>query len=82
MPIIQVNLLEGRTVEQKRALIGALTEAAVSALGVRRESVRILINELDREHFAVGGRTVGEGAVLSSGVGVAGNPLNGQELHP
>ena len=57
MPIIQMNLLEGRTVEQKRSVVAAVTEAVVRTLGVKPEQVRILINELAGEHFAVGGET-------------------------
>lgn len=60
MPIIQVNMLEGRTVAQKRALHAALTDAAVAALGVPKDSVRVLIHELGPEHFALAGITVGE----------------------
>lgn len=60
MPIIQVNMLEGRTVPQKRRLHAALTSAAVEALGVAPESVRILIHELAPEHFALAGISHGE----------------------
>lgn len=60
MPIIEVHLLEGRSVEQKRALIAELTKAATCALGVGPQQVRILIDELDPEHFAVSGESVGE----------------------
>ncbi len=60
MPIIQVNMLEGRTVSQKRAMIAAVTDAMVETLGVKRESVRIMINEMHPEHFAVSGTSAGE----------------------
>lgn len=60
MPIIQVNLLEGRTVAQKRAMIAAVTDAVVDSLGVKRETVRIMINEMQAEHFALGGVSAGE----------------------
>ncbi len=57
MPIIQMNLLEGRTVEQKRNVVAAITEAVVRTLDVRPDQVRILINELGVEHFSVAGET-------------------------
>ncbi|MGQ0620772.1 MAG: 2-hydroxymuconate tautomerase [Panacagrimonas sp.] len=60
MPIIQVNLLEGRSVAQKRAMIAEVTQAVVRSLGVRAESVRILINEMQPEHYAVSGLSAGE----------------------
>ena len=58
MPIIQVNLLEGRTVEQKRELAKLITEAAVKALGSKPESVRVMMHEMGAEDFAVGGVTM------------------------
>jgi 4-oxalocrotonate tautomerase len=60
MPIIQVNLLEGRTVAQKRAMIAAITDAVVDSLGVRADSVRIMINEMHPEHFALAGVSAGQ----------------------
>jgi 4-oxalocrotonate tautomerase len=57
MPIIQMNIVEGRSVAQKRAAVAAITEAVVRSLGVRPEQVRIMINEMPLEHFAVGGET-------------------------
>ncbi len=63
MPIIQVNLLEGRTVQQKRSMIAAVTEAVVESLGVNPGSVRIIINEMIPEHYAVSGLSAGEHAL-------------------
>ncbi|RJG04414.1 2-hydroxymuconate tautomerase [Noviherbaspirillum sedimenti] len=60
MPIIEIHLLEGRSVIQKRALIAGITDAVTNALGVKSDQVRILIDELLPEHFAVSGKTRGE----------------------
>lgn len=57
MPIIQVNMMEGRTAEQKETLIHEVTEAVMRALGAPRESVRVLINEMPKEHFGIGGQS-------------------------
>lgn len=57
MPIIQVNLMEGRNDEQKEALIAALTEATVQSIGAPRESVRVLLNEMPKGHFGIGGKS-------------------------
>lgn len=56
MPTIRVELFEGRTVEQKRALAQALTEAAVRTLGGSPESVDILFYDIARSDWATGGR--------------------------
>lgn len=57
MPIIQVNLMEGRSDEQKEALIAALTEATVQSIGAPRESVRVLLTEMPKTHWGIGGRS-------------------------
>ena len=46
MPLIQVMLIDGRTTAEKTALIAGLTEAAVTALGAPRESVRVILQEV------------------------------------
>lgn len=62
MPIISVTIAEGRSIEKKRALIRALTDAAIAAFEVRPEQVRVILNELPLDHYAVAGVTLGEQA--------------------
>lgn len=57
MPIIQVNMLQGRTVEQKRKLVVGITTAVTESLGVQPEQVRVMIHELGPDDYAIGGRT-------------------------
>ncbi len=66
MPIIEVNMLEGRSVTQKRAMIAAITDGVVATLGVKPDSVRVLIREMPAEHFAVAGVTKAESAEHSA----------------
>ncbi|NLI96928.1 MAG: 2-hydroxymuconate tautomerase family protein [Synergistaceae bacterium] len=61
MPIIEVHLLEGRTVEQKRELAGQLTDAVCRTLGTRPEQVRIILSEMRKEDYAIAGRLVCDG---------------------
>lgn len=56
MPTINVQLFEGRTLEQKRAFVKAITEATVQTLGATPESVDIIIHELKQEDWATAGR--------------------------
>lgn len=56
MPTIRVELLEGRTPEQKKALVQALTEACVSALDSKPESVDVLLYDIRRGDWATGGK--------------------------
>jgi len=50
-----VHILEGRTDEQKEAFIEALTDAAESSLGAPRASVRVLLQEMPKQNFGIGG---------------------------
>ena len=58
MPIVQLTLLEGRSEEMKNEAIQAVTDALVRTLGVRVEQVRIVIQEIPPQNFAIGGQTV------------------------
>lgn len=55
MPIISITLIEGRSDEKKAAMYKEVTEAIHRTLGAPRESVRIIINEIPANHFAVAG---------------------------
>ena len=55
MPTIRVEMRTGRTHEQKRNLVRLVTDAVVEALGVKSESVRIKIFEIEKHHDAIGG---------------------------
>lgn len=55
MPLIQVTLIEGRSADEKAALIRNLTEAAVQSVGAPRESIRVILQEVPAAHWGVGG---------------------------
>lgn len=57
MPIIQLNVAEGRSVEQRAAAMAAITDAVVRTLDVRPDQVRIQINEVKPENYSIGGQT-------------------------
>lgn len=56
MPTIRVELLEGRTPEQKKNLVQALTQAVVDTLGSKPESVDVLLFDVKRSDWATGGQ--------------------------
>ena len=62
MPILEMHILEGLSVDKKRKAVAAITAAVVASLEVRPDQVRILITEHPSEHFAVGGVTAGQRA--------------------
>lgn len=55
MPITTVHIMEGRTDEQKEAMIAAVTQALATTLDAPEETVRIIINEMPKQHFGIGG---------------------------
>jgi 4-oxalocrotonate tautomerase len=55
MPTIRVELMEGRTPEQKTALVKALTLAVVESLGSKPESIDVLLFDIPRQNWATGG---------------------------
>jgi len=55
MPVIQVTMLKGRTVEQKRKLAERLTQAMVEEANAKKEAVTITMIEVSREDYASGG---------------------------
>ncbi len=55
MPIIHVHMFEGKTIDQKRKLVVAMTEAVVKSLDTKPESVRILLHDIPRHNLAVAG---------------------------
>jgi 4-oxalocrotonate tautomerase len=55
MPHIQITMLKGRTIEQKRKLVERVTEAMAEEAKTPKEGVVITILEVDREGYARGG---------------------------
>jgi 4-oxalocrotonate tautomerase len=55
MPTIRVDLFEGRTPEQKRNFVKALTQACVETLGSKPESVDVILYDIKPADWATGG---------------------------
>ena len=55
MPLIQVTMVQGRTVEQKHALIAKLTDAMHEAVGTPKDRIRVAIYEITADDWGIGG---------------------------
>jgi 4-oxalocrotonate tautomerase len=55
MPEVYVHAIEGRSKEQKRALVKDITDAVVKNFGVTAEAVLVEIVESSRDNKAKGG---------------------------
>ncbi|MDQ6693445.1 MAG: 4-oxalocrotonate tautomerase family protein [Chloroflexota bacterium] len=60
MPIVRIDLLEGRSLERKADLVRRVTEAVAISLEVPPAQVRVLLYEVPPEHWAVGGVLIAE----------------------
>lgn len=60
MPIVQIEMFAGRTVEQKKQLVEKVTAAIVETVGAKPESVSIIIREMAKENYARGGQLESE----------------------
>jgi 4-oxalocrotonate tautomerase len=66
MPVLQIQMLTGRSPERKRALIQRVTEAVVESLEVRPDQVRIILTEVPPEHWGVAGETMADRAAVGT----------------
>lgn len=60
MPMIRLEMLPGRTAEQKREFAREVTRVAVETLKCKPESVDVVITEIPKSHWAKGGELMGD----------------------
>ena len=56
MPNIRIDMIEGRTVEQKRVLVEKVTDAVCESVNTTPDRVKILIFDVLKSNQAVGGK--------------------------
>ena len=56
MPTYHIEMLEGRTIEQKKTLVAEITRVSVEVLGGSPDAVDILLTDVKRENWATGGK--------------------------
>jgi 4-oxalocrotonate tautomerase len=55
MPVIQITISKGRSVEQKRELVKVLTRETARIMKTQVEKIRILIYEVSKENWGNAG---------------------------
>jgi 4-oxalocrotonate tautomerase len=55
MPVIQITMSQGRSVEQKRELVKILTKETARIMKTQEEKIRILIYEVSKENWGNAG---------------------------
>ncbi len=60
MPLAHIYIMEGRTVEQKRAVIEKVTQALPEALSAPKENVRVVIQEVPKTNWGIAGTSAAD----------------------
>ena len=60
MPLIQVQMFTGRTPQQKRGLVRALTDAFVETAGSTPESIDVILTDVEPSDWEQGGALFSE----------------------
>lgn len=60
MPLIEIHLLEGRTDEQKKNLLAAVTQAVHESIGAPLPSIRVWVQEMSPKEYMVAGELASE----------------------
>ncbi|WP_338054507.1 4-oxalocrotonate tautomerase [Thalassobacillus pellis] len=60
LPIINVQMMEGRDPDKIETLMKNLTETVSETLGAPKENVRVLVNEVPKTHWSIGGTSAKE----------------------
>ena len=55
MTIVQIDMLQGRTVEQKREMVKKLTDVIVETANCPPQAVTIVIREMSEENLGTAG---------------------------
>jgi 4-oxalocrotonate tautomerase len=55
MPVVRVAFYEGRSVEKKRRIAEAITEALVTIGGSTRSGVNVIFENVAKENWVIGG---------------------------
>ena len=61
MPVVTVEMWEGRTIDQKRQLVKGITDSFVK-IGVPPDAVHIIIKDVPKHNWAIGGKLTSEEA--------------------
>ena len=59
MPVVTVEMWEGRAIEQKKQLVEGITSSFVK-IGVPQEVVQVIIKDNPKHNWAMGGKLASE----------------------
>ena len=60
MPIVKVEWLAGRSMDQRRALVGRITDALEDVAGSHRESIKVILHDVPPENYGSAGELLSQ----------------------
>lgn len=60
MPLVHIDLLEGRTEEQLKVLVKDVTAVISKDANVPEERIHIVLNEMRKDRYSVAGKMVSD----------------------
>jgi 4-oxalocrotonate tautomerase len=55
MPVVHIQMYDGRSLEQKRQLVKEVTDVVARVTGNSPQGVHVIIDEVKRDNWAIGG---------------------------
>ena len=60
MPLVIVNMLEGRTIDQRRALVDNVTQAVCKSLDITPDRVQVILKDVSKTNWAKEGQLMAD----------------------
>ncbi len=58
MPIINIDMISGRTINQKRDLVKEITKVVCKTIDTTPDRVKIKLSEMSPENYAISGQLI------------------------
>ena len=59
MPIVHVDMIKGRTDEQKKGLVEDIVKAVETHTGAKKDAITVIINDVEKNNIATKGEYQG-----------------------
>ncbi|SFK50231.1 4-oxalocrotonate tautomerase [Marinilactibacillus piezotolerans] len=59
MPIVHVDMIKGRTDEQKKGLVEDIVKAVETHTGASKDAITVIINDIEKNNIATKGQYQG-----------------------
>ncbi|MHA6250795.1 4-oxalocrotonate tautomerase [Oceanobacillus sp. CAU 1775] len=58
MPLVNIQILEGRSEEKINSLMENVAKTISESLGAPKQNVRVIVTEIPKTHWSIGGTSV------------------------